>query len=83
MPRKGRLSKAANETEGAPEFVAARQAHTAVESAINNLECRGPDRGTEGFERMIGLAANVHRVGRILRHREREGLKARRLLLAA
>ncbi len=94
MPRKGRLSKAAKEMEGAPEFVAARQAHPAVESAINNLECRGldrvMDRGAEGFERMIGLAilaANVHRVGRIVRDRERdrerERLKTGPLPLAA
>ncbi len=94
MRRKGRLSKAAKATEGAPEFVAARQAHPAVESAINNLECRGldrvMDRGAEGFERMIGLAvlaANVHRVGRIVRDRERdrerERLKTGPLPLAA
>ncbi len=87
MPRKGRLSKAAKETEGAPEFVAAKQTHSAVESAINNLELRGldrvMDRGAEGFKQMMGLAANVHRVGHILRDREGERLKAGPLLLAA
>ena len=40
LPRKGRLSKADREREGAPAFRAARRAHAAVESAINNL-CRG------------------------------------------
>ena len=41
LPRKGRLSKADREREGAPAFRAARRAHAAVESAINNLEQRG------------------------------------------
>ena len=43
-PAKGRLSQAAREREQSPEFVAARQAHPAVESAINNLRS-GPGLG--------------------------------------
>ncbi len=43
-----------------PAFGAARRAHAAVESAINNLECRGLNRvrahGADGFERMVGLS---------------------------
>ena len=58
LPRKGRLSKADREREGAPAFRAARRAHAAVESAINNLEQRGLGRvrarGADGFERMVG-----------------------------
>ena len=60
MPRKGRLSQADRERETAPEFVAARREHAAVESAINNLEQRGFDRvlahGPEGFARMVALS---------------------------
>ena len=90
MPKKGKLAKADKERETAPEFVEARRAHAAVESAINNLEQRGFDRilahGADGFERMVGLsvlAANIHRIGTILQRREREKLKGLRLPLAA
>jgi len=38
LPRKGKLSQAAKEIEGSPEFVHARRKHSAVESAINALE---------------------------------------------
>ena len=60
--RKGRLSQADREREGAPAF---RAAHAAVESAVNNLEQCGLGRvlarGADGFERMVGLAGNLHR----------------------
>ena len=89
-PAKGRLSQAAREREQSPEFVAARQAHPAVESAINNLERRGLDRvwadGSAGFERIVGLsvlAANLHRIGLLLQRRDRKLLKRQRLLRAA
>ena len=42
LPRKGKLSRQAKEIESAPEFVRARRAHSAVESAINGLEARVP-----------------------------------------
>ena len=83
LPKKGRLSEADQAREGAAEFRAARRAHPAVESAINNLEQRGLNRvlsrGPDGFERMVGLgvlAANVHRIGLVLQRRERARLKA-------
>ena len=44
LPKKGRLTKADRKREEEPAFRAARQAHAAVESAINNLEQRGLDR---------------------------------------
>ena len=79
LPRKGRLSKADREREGADEFVAARRQHPAVESAINNLEQRGLDRvlsyGADGFERTVALsivAFNVHRIGLLLQRRARK-----------
>ena len=62
--------------------VAARRQHPAVESAINNLEHRGLERirshGADGFERTVALsvlAANLHRIGLLLQHRERERIR--------
>ena len=90
FPQKGRLSKAALLREAVPAFGAARRAHAAVESAINNLECRGLNRvrahGADGFERMVGLSVlstNFHRIGLILQHKERERLKLQCLRRAA
>ena len=90
LPKKGRLSKADKKRESAEEFRAARRAHPAVESAINNLEQRGLDRVREkskaGFARAVALsmlAANVHRIGMIVRDRERERLKRKGLRRAA
>ncbi len=64
---------AAQEEEKAPEFVKARRAHSAVESAINALEVHGlnvcPDHGIDGFKRYVALAVlarNIHRIGAIL-----------------
>ena len=73
LPRKGKLSRQAKEIESAPEFVRARRAHSAVESAINGLEVHGLDvcldHGIVGFKRYVAwavLARNVHRIGAIL-----------------
>ena len=73
LPRKGRLSKQAQEDEHAKAFVKARRAHSAVESAINGLEVHGldvcPDHGIDGFKRYVALAMlarNIHRMGAIL-----------------
>ena len=55
LPRKRRLSEAAQVEQAAPAFVKARRAHSAVESAINGLEVHGldrcPDHGIQGFKR--------------------------------
>ena len=90
LPKKGRLTKADRKRESGEAFREARRKHPGVESAINNLEQRGLDRVREkskaGFARMVALsilAANVHRVGVIVRDRERERLKKRRLKRAA
>jgi len=73
LPRKGRLSKQAQDEEQAEAFVKARRAHSAVESAINGLEVHGldvcPDHGIDGFKRYVALAVlarNIHRIGAIL-----------------
>ena len=79
LPRKGRLNRAERERESDEAFAAARRQHPAVESAINHLEHRGLDRvrtrGADGFARTVALsvlAANLHRLGRLLRQRERK-----------
>jgi hypothetical protein len=79
LPRKGKLSKDAQAIEQAPEFVKARRAHSAVESAINALEVHGldvcPDHGITGFKRYVALAVvarNIHRIGAILWQRDQE-----------
>jgi transposase, IS5 family len=82
MPKKGRLSAADKELEYSPEFVEARQKHSAVESGINALENHGlrrcRDSGIDGFQRYVGLAVlarNVQKLGRVLLDREQERLK--------
>ena len=82
MPAKGRLPASRREHEAQPDFALARQQRPAVESAINNLEQRGLDRvrthGKAGFARTVALsilAANVLRVGFLIRARERARLK--------
>ena len=79
LPRKGKLSKAARQEEQAPEFVKARRAHSAVESAINALEVHGldvcPDHGIDGFKRYVALAVlarNIHRIGDIVWRQDSE-----------
>ena len=79
LPRKGRLNRAERERESDEAFSGARRQHPAVESAINALEHRGLDRvrtrGAEGFARTVALsvlAANLHRLGQLLRQRERK-----------
>src|SRR5450830_1332704 len=73
LPRKGKLSRQAQQEEQAPDFVKARRAHSAVESAINALEVHGldvcPDHGIDGFKRYVALAVlarNIHRIGAIV-----------------
>jgi len=86
LPRKGKLSQQAQAEEQAPDFVKARRAHSAVESAINALEVHGldvcPDHGIDGFKRYVALAVvarNIHRIGAIVWQRgvEREQRKTR------
>jgi len=79
LPRKGKLSAITKAIEQEPEFIKARKAHSAVESAINALEVHGldicPDSGIEGFKRYVKLAMvarNIHRIGYILWEREKE-----------
>ena len=81
LPKKGKWSASdeARERDGA--FVAARKAHSAVESGINALEVHGldkcPDHGIVGFKRYVALAVlsrNLRKIGQIKRDAERERL---------
>lgn len=81
LPKKGKLSKADQEREYAPDFKQAKRQHSAVESAINALEVHGLDKcldhGIVGFERYVALAVlsrNVLQVGMIIRNKERQRL---------
>jgi transposase, IS5 family len=90
LPKKGKLSKADQEREYAPEFMQAKRQHSAVESAINALEVHGldkcPDHGIDAFERYVALAVlsrNIQKLGTIKRDRERQRLLLEKQKLAA
>ena len=90
LPKKGKLSKANQEREYAPEFKQAKKQHSAVESAINALEVHGLDKcldhGIEAFERYVGLAVlsrNIQKLGTIKRGMERLKLLELQKKLAA
>jgi transposase, IS5 family len=74
LPKKGKLSVSDKERESSEEFVAARQKHSGVESAINALGVHGldmcPDHGIYGFKRYVALAVvarNIMRLGSVLK----------------
>jgi hypothetical protein len=73
MPKKGKCNKLEQEEESHRQFKLLRNQHSAIESNINELECRGldrcPDRGYPHFKRYIGLsvaAYNLRRIGQEL-----------------
>ncbi len=81
LPKRGRLSAKDEAHESSDTFVAARKAHSAVESGINALEVHGLDKcldhGIDGFKRYVALAVvsrNIQKIGQIKRNRERERL---------
>jgi len=69
MPRKGKCNKEEHAEEGQRYFKLLRNKHSAIESNINELECRGldrcPDRGYPNFKRYIGLAVGAYNLRRI------------------
>lgn len=85
LPRKGKLSKNAQEVEQSPPFINARRAHSAVESAINAIEVHGldicRDHGIAGFKRYVAWAVvtrNIHRIGALLwRQDQQRALRAK------
>jgi hypothetical protein len=85
LPRKGKLSQAAQAEQQSAPFMKARRAHSAVESAINALEVHGldmcPDHGIEGFRRYVAFAVvarNIHRIGAILWLQEQKRAKRKK-----
>jgi hypothetical protein len=85
LPKKGKLSAKEEAHETSDAFVAARKAHSAVESGINALEVHGLDKcldhGIDGFKRYVALAVlsrNIQKIGQIKRHAERERLARER-----
>ena len=73
MPKKGKCNKQEWEEESQRQFKLLRNRHSAVESNINELECRGldrcPDKGYGNFKRYSGLAVcayNLRRIGQEL-----------------
>ena len=90
LPKKGKLSKADQEREYAPEFMQAKKQHSAVESAINALGVHGldkcPDHGIDAFERYVALAVlsrNIQKLGVLKRDKERQRLLTEQQKLAA
>jgi len=82
MPKKGKLNQDEKQEESQRAFVKKRHQHSAVESNINELECRGldrcPDRSYGHFRRYVGLAVcsyNLRRIGARLIMQDREKLQ--------
>jgi hypothetical protein len=85
LPRKGRLSKEAQQIENSEDFIYARRKHAAVESAINALENHGldrcPDHGLDGFSRYVGLAVlsrNIQKLGAVLQEQTVKKIERRK-----
>jgi hypothetical protein len=92
MPKKGKCNKLEQAEEDHRSFKLLRNKHSAVESNINELECRGldrcPDRGYPHFKRYIGLsvaAYNLRRIGQELIEIQRRSMQSveRELRIAA
>ena len=82
MPKKGKPNKVEKEEESAKPFKKLRNAHSAVESNINQLEHNGldrcPDKGIKGYKRYVSLGIlsyNLHRLGQVLQQKAREEIK--------
>ena len=78
MPKKGKTNQVEKKEEATLSFKKLRNAHSAVESNINQLEHNGlgrcPDRGIKNFKRYTAasvLAYNIHKLGEHLDKRKR------------
>jgi transposase, IS5 family len=70
MPKKGKRNKDETLEEHKPDFIKLRNAHSAVESNIHQLNHNGlnrcPDKGIRNFKRYVSwsvLAYNLHKLG--------------------
>jgi hypothetical protein len=82
MPKLGKKNISEKEEEQAPRFKRLKNAHSAIESNINELEHRGldrcPDRGIFNYKRYISLAVsayNLKKIGREIQNQERKNQK--------
>lgn len=76
MPKRGKKNKIETEEENTKRFKKFKNAHSAIESNINELEYNGlnrcPDRGRQNFGRYIGLGVlsyNLHKIGKMLQEK--------------
>lgn len=79
MPKKGKLNANEKVEESDKKFKKLRNAHSAVESNINELEHHGldrcPDKGIKRFKTYTSLAIlayNLQKIGKILIQKEKE-----------
>lgn len=82
MPKKGKLNNKEKEEESTKTFKKFRNAHSAVESNINQLGYNGldkcPDKGIQGYKRYVSLGIlsyNLNRLGQVLHKQAREEIK--------
>lgn len=82
LPKKGKLNQEEKQEESQRAFIKKRHQHSAVESNINELECRGldrcPDRGYAHFRRYVGLSVcsyNLRKIGSRLIQQDRKKLQ--------
>ena len=73
MPKKGKRNQEEEKEEKSKSFKKLNNAHSAIESNINELENRGldrcPDRSAKNFSKYLGLAVcayNLHKIGKEL-----------------
>ena len=85
MPKKGKRNKQETQKEHHPKFIKLRNAHSAVESNINQLEHNGlgrcVDKGLENFTRYAALsilAYNLHKLAEHIEKTQALKLKNRR-----
>lgn len=79
MPKLGKRNKQEQDEEQSPSFKKLKNKHSAVESNINELECRGldrcPDRGLKNYKRYISLgicAYNLKKIGAEMLRQEKK-----------
>lgn len=90
MPKLGKRNEKEEMEESSRVFKRLKNKHSAIESNINELECRGldrcPDKGIRNFRRYIGLAVcayNLKKIGKCILDRERKETKEIHFRLAA
>jgi hypothetical protein len=90
MPKKGKLNLEEKEEENGKDFKKLRNKHSAIESNINELECKGldrcPDRGYKHFKTYVAIgvcAYNLHKIGAELLKQEKVQARGSRLKNAA